>query len=345
VGSRDRYPALKRLADANPDIFSVVFCRTKRDTQKIAEKLIEDGYNAGALHGDLSQNQRDMVMKSFRNKQIQMLVATDVAARGIDVDDITHVINYQLPDEIETYTHRSGRTGRAGKTGISMVIITKSEQRKIKAIERIIKKAFTQKALPDGDEICRVQLLSLAHKIHDTEINHDIDQYLGELQELYADTSKEELIKKIFSVEFTRFSNYYKDAKDLNASANRGEVSSNERSVRYFINVGKKDGYDWMSLKDFLRAILELGKDDVFKVEVKDSFSFFNTDEQQVTKVLEFFQDFKYNGRFVNVEISDKPGGKRREKRSSRRTNVNPRERKSQRNKSLSQRPRRSRRR
>ncbi len=346
VGSRDRYPALKRLADANPDIFSVVFCRTKRDTQKIAEKLIEDGYNAGALHGDLSQNQRDMVMKSFRNKQIQMLVATDVAARGIDVDDITHVINYQLPDEIETYTHRSGRTGRAGKTGISMVIITKSEQRKIKAIEKIIKKSFTRKALPDGDEICRVQLLSLAHKIHDTEINHDIDQYLGELQELYANTSKEELIKKIFSVEFTRFRNYYKDAKDLNASANSGEVSANEQSIRYFINVGKKDGYDWMSLKDFLRAVLELGKDDVFKVEVKDSFSFFNTDEKQVTKVLEFFQDFKYNGRYVNVEISENPGGsKRKSKRSGWSSRSDSGNGKGRRSKSLSQRPRRSRRR
>src|SRR5690606_13113434 len=165
VNARDRYLALKRLADANPDIFSVVFCRTKRDAQKVAEQLIEDGYNAGALHGDLSQNQRDLVMKSFRNKQIQMLVATDVAARGIDVDDITHVINYQLPDEIETYTHRSGRTGRAGKTGVSMVIVSKSELRKIKSIERIINKNFEAKAIPSGMEICEVQLMSLANKI------------------------------------------------------------------------------------------------------------------------------------------------------------------------------------
>ncbi|WP_115461403.1 DEAD/DEAH box helicase [Winogradskyella aurantiaca] len=345
VGSRDRYLALKRLADANPDIFSVIFCRTKRDTQKIAEKLIEDGYNAGALHGDLSQNQRDMVMKSFRNKQIQMLVATDVAARGIDVDDITHVINYQLPDEIETYTHRSGRTGRAGKTGISMVIITKSEQRKIKAIERIIQKSFTKKRFPDGDEICRVQLMSLANKIHDTEINHDIDNYLNDLNALYEDTSKEELIKKIFSVEFTRFSNYYKNAKDLNNVSSGPESTGNEKSVRFFINVGKKDGYDWMSLKDFLKAILELGKDDVFKVDVKDSFSFFNTDEKFATKVLEFFQDFKYNGRFVNVEISENPESRKKRRKSSRGTKVNPRDRKSNRSKSLSQRPRRSRRR
>ena len=217
VGSRDRYAALKRLADAHPNIFSVIFCRTKRDTQKVAEKLIEDGYSAGALHGDLSQNQRDLVMKSFRNKQIQMLVATDVAARGIDVDDITHVINYQLPDEIETYTHRSGRTGRAGKTGVSMVIITKSEQRKIKTIEKIIQKGFVKKDIPDGMEICEVQLKALAHKIHDTEINHEIDPYLEEINLLFEDSSKEELIKKFFSVEFTRFFNYYKKAKNLNS--------------------------------------------------------------------------------------------------------------------------------
>ncbi|MDR0228435.1 MAG: DEAD/DEAH box helicase, partial [Flavobacteriaceae bacterium] len=162
VSARDRYPALKRLADANPDIFSVVFCRTKRDTQSIAEKLIEDGYNAAALHGDLSQAQRDAVMKSFRGKQIQMLVATDVAARGIDVDDITHVVNYQLPDEIETYTHRSGRTGRAGKSGTSMVIVTKSELRKIQQIERIIKTKFEEKPVPSGIEICEIQLFHLA---------------------------------------------------------------------------------------------------------------------------------------------------------------------------------------
>jgi len=353
VGSRDRYLALKRLADANPDIFSVVFCRTKRDTQKVAEKLIEDGYNAGALHGDLSQNQRDMVMKSFRNKQIQMLVATDVAARGIDVDDITHVINYQLPDEIETYTHRSGRTGRAGKTGISMVLITKSEQRKIRSIEKMIKKTFVQKRFPDGEAICRVQLLSLAHKIQNTEINHDIDQYLEELEQLYADTSKETLIKKMFSVEFTRFSNYYKDAKDLNAAStgkDSGERSTNDNSVRFFINIGKKDGYDWMSLKDFLKAVLELGKDDVFKVDVKDNFSFFNTEAVTATKVLEFFQDFKYNGRFVNVEVSENPGGGRRKSKRNSRNNfkssqANQRDRKRDRSKSLKQRPKRSRRR
>ena len=329
VNSRDRYSALKRLADANPDIFSVIFCRTKRDTQKVAEQLIEDGYSAGALHGDLSQNQRDLVMNSFRKSQIQMLVATDVAARGIDVDDITHVINYQLPDEIETYTHRSGRTGRAGKTGVSMVIVSKSEVRKIKSIERIINQKFELKQIPDGMAICEVQLMSLANKIHNTEVNHEIDKYLTSINELFEDTTKDELIKKFFSVEFTRFYNYYQKAQNLNVTDSRNNdresdrdsgrnYGGNDNSTRYFINVGKKDGFDWMKLKDFLKDILDLGRDDVFKVDVKESFSFFNAEKELQEKILAFFTDFKHEGRFVNVEISeDKGRGTSRSKRRS----------------------------
>ncbi|AXO81714.1 ATP-dependent helicase [Olleya aquimaris] len=314
VNARDRYQALKRLADANPDIFSVIFCRTKRDTQKVAEQLIEDGYSAGALHGDLSQNQRDIVMKQFRTRQIQMLVATDVAARGIDVDDVTHVINYQLSDEVETYTHRSGRTGRAGKTGVSMVIVSRSEMRRLKSIERIINKKFELKEIPNGMEICEVQLKSLANKIHTTEINHEIDPYLEEINTLFEETSKEELIKKFFSVEFTRFFNYYQKAKNLNVSAgdsNReGRSQSSGSATRYFINVGEKDGYDWMKLKDFLKEVLDLGRDDVFKVDVKETFSFFNTEKEHQEKVLAFFTDYKDNGRFVNVEVTEDRGGR-----------------------------------
>ena len=314
VSGRDRYLALKRLADANPDIFSVVFCRTKRDTQAVAEKLIEDGYSAGALHGDLSQNQRDLVMKSFRTRQIQMLVATDVAARGIDVDDITHVINYQLPDEIETYTHRSGRTGRAGKTGVSMVIVTKSEMRKIKSIERKIQKKFEQKAIPTGIEICQVQLFHLANKIHNTEVNEEVEKFLPSISEIFEDTSKEELIKRMVSVEFNRFFNYYNKKRDLNQPKGNNEDGSsrgrsNDHSTRYFINVGEKDGYDWMRLKDFLKETLDLGRDDVYKVDVKESFSFFNTDVDKKEKVLQHFTDFKVDGRFVNVEESTNTGG------------------------------------
>ncbi|MAM19942.1 MAG: DEAD/DEAH box helicase [Christiangramia sp.] len=317
VNHRLRYEALKRLADANPDIFSVIFCRTKRDTQKIAEKLIEDGYNAAALHGDLSQNQRDLVMKSFRTRQIQMLVATDVAARGIDVDDITHVINYQLPDEIETYTHRSGRTGRAGKKGVSMVIISKSEQRKIKAIEKIIQQSFTQKQLPDGNEICRIQLFHLANDIKNTEINHDIDEYLPAINDTLANFSKEELIKKVFSVEFTRFHNYYQNAPDLSiqeSNSSRESSSAPAGGTRYFINIGSKDGLDWKKLKDLLKEELNLGRDEVYKVDVMGSFSFFNTDENLEKQVLETFNNYEYQGRGVNVEVtkdkSDKGGGR-----------------------------------
>jgi len=318
VNARDRYEALKRLADANPDIFSVVFCRTKRDTQAVAEKLIEDGYNAAALHGDLSQAQRDGVMKSFRGRQIQMLVATDVAARGIDVDNITHVVNYQLPDEIETYTHRSGRTGRAGKLGTSIVIITKSELRKISSIERIIQQKFVEKTIPSGIEICEIQLLHLANKIKDTEVDHEIDNYLPAINEVLDGLSKEDLIKKMVSVEFNRFIAYYKKKRDLSGEkGERGERSSEPREiragdpVRYFINIGSRDDFDWMQLKDFLKETLDLGRDDVFKVDVKEGFSFFNTDGEHTDKVMSILNGYDMNGRRINVEISKNDGGSR----------------------------------
>ena len=313
VNGRHRYQALKRLADANPDIFSVVFCRTKKDTQAVAEKLIEDGYNAAALHGDLSQNQRDLVMKSFRARQIQMLVATDVAARGIDVDDITHVIHYQLPDEIETYNHRSGRTGRAGKSGISMVLVPKSELRKIKEIEKIIKQPFEQKALPTGIEICEIQLYHLANSLKNVEVNPAIEDYLPAIYKELQHIDREELIKKIFAVEFTRFFNYYKNAEVLPVEDTKDSKKGGDSGeVRYFINIGERDGYDWKTLKDFLKATLNLGRDDVFKVDVKNSFSFFNTEADQVDLVMSTFADFRMDGRFINVEISDKGAGRSR---------------------------------
>ncbi|RXR32525.1 DEAD/DEAH box helicase [Flavobacterium piscinae] len=320
VNARDRYEALKRLADANPDIFSVVFCRTKRDTQAVAEKLIEDGYNAAALHGDLSQAQRDSVMKSFRSRQIQMLVATDVAARGIDVDNITHVVNYQLPDEIETYNHRSGRTGRAGKLGTSIVIVTKSELRKISSIERIIKQKFQEKSIPSGIEICEIQLLHLATKIKDTEVDHEIDNYLPAINEVLDGLSKEELIKKMVSVEFNRFISYYKKNRDLSAQ-NAGLERRDERAprentsgaTRFFVNIGSRDNFDWMQLKDFLRDTLDLGREDVYKVDVKEGFSFFNTDEEHTDKVMGILNGMEIEGRRINVEISKNDGGGRRD--------------------------------
>jgi ATP-dependent RNA helicase DeaD len=322
VNARDRYEALKRLADANPDIFSVVFCRTKRDTQAVAEKLVEDGYSAAALHGDLSQAQRDGVMKSFRGRQIQMLVATDVAARGIDVDNITHVVNYQLPDEIETYNHRSGRTGRAGKLGTSIVIVTKSELRKISSIERIIKQKFEEKTVPSGIEICEIQLLHLANKIKDVEVDHEIDNYLPAINNVLEDLSKEELIKKMVSVEFNRFINYYKKTRDISNQASGSERrddrdgaprDNNGGATRYFVNIGSRDNFDWMSLKDYLKETLDLGRDDVFKVDVKEGFSFFNTDPEHTDKVMEVLNNVQLEGRRINVEISKNDGGGRRD--------------------------------
>ncbi len=325
VNARDRYEALKRLADANPDIFSVVFCRTKRDTQAVAEKLIEDGYSAAALHGDLSQAQRDGVMKSFRGRQIQMLVATDVAARGIDVDNITHVVNYQLPDEIETYNHRSGRTGRAGKLGTSIVIVTKSELRKISSIERIIKQKFEEKTIPSGIEICEIQLLHLANKIKDTEVDHEIDNYLPAINNVLEGLSKEELIKKMVSVEFNRFIAYYKKNRDISNQSSGTErrerddrdggsrESNNSGATRYFVNIGSRDNFDWMSLKDYLKETLDLGRDDVFKVDVKEGFSFFNTDPEHTDKVMEILNNVQLEGRRINVEISKNDGGGRRD--------------------------------
>ncbi len=346
VGARDRYNALKRLVDAHPDVYAVIFCRTKRDTQKVAEQLIEDGYNAAALHGDLSQNQRDLVMKSFRNKQVQMLVATDVAARGIDVDDITHVINYQLPDETEVYTHRSGRTGRAGKTGQSYVIMTKSERRKISAIERIIGQKFKEEKLPTSEEICESQMFHLAESIKNTEVNHEIDTILPQIHKSLADIDKEELIKKFFSVEFSRFYNYYKNAPSVEqmkstASKDRSKGGSSKsfgNETRFFINLGEKDGFNWMSLKDFLKDTLSLTSEDVGKVDVMKTFGFFNTPKSLENKVLTTFENVEFNGRRVSVEITQDKKSSGKKSRKSRSPNPHRKGRSESRKKSFERR-------
>ncbi len=314
VGGRNRYAGLKRLVDVNPGIFSVIFCRTKRDTQKIAEKLIEDGYNAGALHGDLSQNQRDLVMNAFRKKQLQLLVATDVAARGIDIDNITHVIHYQLPDEIETYTHRSGRTGRAGKSGISMVLVTRSELRKIKSIEKVIKQPMNEAPIPGGMEICEVQLYHLASRIKEAEVAEDISSFLPAINDLLENMDKETLIKKIVSVEFLRFYSYYQSHGDQLDNSGEGESTGPSRDrksqgdgVRFFINVGEKDGFDWTSLKDFIREQTGLTKNDVSRVATKGSFSFFTVRPDQCERVEKAFRKIQWQGRPVKVEQSGTP--------------------------------------
>lgn len=218
VKADDRYLALKRIVDINPDIYAIVFCRTRQETKEVADNLIRDGYNADALHGDLTQQQRDIVMGRFRARSLQVLVATDVAARGLDVNDLTHVVNYNLPDDIEVYTHRSGRTGRAGKKGISVVIIHQREQYKIRKIERIIKREFTRQMVPTGNEICKRQLFHLISRMENAVVCEDgqIEQFMPEISAKLAYLSKEDVISRFVSLEFNRFAEYYKDAGDIN---------------------------------------------------------------------------------------------------------------------------------
>jgi ATP-dependent RNA helicase DeaD len=306
VGARQRYQALKRIVDINPGIYAVIFCRTKRDTQKIADKLIEDGYNAGALHGDLSQQQRDLVMNAFRKKQIQILIATDVAARGIDVDNLSHVIQFQLPDDNETYTHRSGRTGRAGNKGESLVIITKSEFNKIKSLEKVIGSKFKSRSIPSGKDICKAQIIHLAKEIESTSVDPEIESYMEQIKAHLTDLDREELIRKIFSVEFARFNAYYqKEGNELFSS--KDAKSSSKDEVRFFINIGEKDGLNWKSLKDFIRDESGLDRDDIFKVDTKSTFSFFNVDAKNRETIFSTIHQNSYKKREVRIEVSSEP--------------------------------------
>ncbi len=263
VNARDRYLALKRLADVNPDIYAIIFCRTKAGTQEVADKLGEDGYNADAIHGDLSQAQRDFVMSRFRKKQIQMLVATDVAARGIDVDDLTHVIHYQLPDENEIYIHRSGRTGRAGKEGQSLAIIHGREKRKIKDIERKIKKEIFPAQVPSGQQICEAQLFHLVKRIHNVEVNqNEINPFMDKVYEQLQELDRDELIQRFISVEFNRFLDYYQNARDINISSSNNESRSgrsrkDQDMTKMVINHGRKSGLTPPLLINFLNELME----------------------------------------------------------------------------------------
>lgn len=309
VSPRDRYLALKRVADFYPDIFGIVFCRTKAETQEVADALIKDGYSADALHGDLSQSQRDFVMKRFRSKTLQMLVATDVAARGIDVNNVTHVINYNLPEDVENYTHRTGRTARAGRSGIAIAIITPKDAGKIKDIERIIKKKFIKKDVPNGLEVCEKQLFHLVHKLHNVEVkDEEIESFLPAIYEELKDLSKEELIKRLISEEFNRFHEYYDNAPDLNIV--KGSVDGafgNSRTTRFFINMGHLDGFNIHSLKDFLADAVKLHQRMVFNVDVKNSFSFFETESKFVDNFMALnSQDVEFNNRKVSLEVSNR---------------------------------------
>lgn len=321
VSDRNRYPALKRIADINPDIYSIVFCRTRRETKDIADKLIEDGYNADALHGDLSQAQRDMVMQKFRNKTLQILVATDVAARGLDVTDLTHVINYKLPDQAENYTHRSGRTGRAGKNGISVALITNKEKGKLRPIERKINKQFEQKQVPNGPEICEKQLYNLIDKVHDIDINEkEIKDYLPAIYQKLEGLDREELIKRFVSLEFNQFLSYYENSRDLNGDDSKARGRSTDDSfTRFYINLGKMDHINPAKLMGIINENLRKNDIEIGQIEILKSFSFFEIDKNYRDEVLEKFKGAEFGGRKMIVEVTTKPKtkGRSRSKRRS----------------------------
>lgn len=318
VHEHNRYTALKRIIDVNPDIFAIVFCRTKVETQDIAEKLIKDGYDADSLHGDLSQAQRDKVMQHYRDKNLQLLVATDVAARGIDVNDISHIINYQLPDEIELYTHRSGRTARAGKSGTTISIINTKDIGRIRQIEKQINRKLIYAKVPEGVEVCEQQLLALIKKIQKVEINQQgISKYLPAIFEELKDIDKTELIKRMVSLEFNRFLEYYRNAEDLNIDFSkkdhvRGKDSYSTGSSM-FINLGNMDGFDNGRMLKYLIETTNLPADTFKRINIKGVYSFIDVKETQIQDVLNSFKNEVYKGRKIRVDNSE--GG--RNKKSS----------------------------
>ncbi|MFK8060129.1 MAG: DEAD/DEAH box helicase [Polaribacter sp.] len=320
VSERTRYPALKRIADLNPDIYAIIFCRTRRETQEVADNLIKDGYNADSLHGDLSQAQRDSVMGKFRKKTIQILVATDVAARGLDVTELTHVINHKLPDQIENYTHRSGRTGRAGNKGISIVLVNGKEKGKLRQIERIIKKKFVEGKVPTGKEIVQNQLMNLIDKVQNTEVNEsEINEFLPSIYEKLKDLDREELIQKFVSLEFNTMLAYYENSKDLNdlsSKSNSRARVTDENMTRFFINIGRKDSLNPGKLIGLINEQNIGDKIEIGAIDILDTFSFFEIDKNFEDKTLEAFASNQpdFEGRSVNVEITKKErsGGGRR---------------------------------
>ena len=311
VNHRVRYEALKRVLDFNPEIFAVVFCRTKIETQEVADKLTKDGYNSDALHGDLSQAQRDRVMAKFRDKTLSILVATDVAARGIDVNDVTHVIHYQLPEEVENYTHRSGRTARAGKKGISIALVGGKDKYKINQLERISGAKFTEIAPPSAEDICEKKLVSFGVDLKNTEIDPSMDKYISKLNEMLDEISKEDLIKKIASSQMRQLLEYYGNKKDMESEVSEQRV--NKDFDRFFVNLGKLDDLTPKELKELLVDNLGLNNDLISIAEIKDSFSFFEYKKGNVETVEGVSDKLEYNGRSVRVELTkDKPKSRNR---------------------------------
>ncbi len=336
VSARDKYNALKRVADYYPEIYAIIFCRTRMETQEIADKLIRDGYNAESLHGELSQAQRDLTMQKFRQHRTQLLVATDVAARGLDVDELTHVINYGLPDDIESYTHRSGRTGRAGRSGTSISIIHVKEKGKVRAIEQQIQKKFVPGILPTGQEICAKQLYKVIDDIEKVEVDEEeIAPFLPEVYRKFDMMEKEDLIKRMVSMEFNTFLNYYKNAPEIIQPSEKGDrrgdkefgARSKERGARgrggersrtaeagytrLFINLGKKDGINPKVFMGFINRVAQGTHIDLGRIDLMQNFSFFEVPEKQTKTVLNVLNGTDFDGRKVNVEVTDQPEGQR----------------------------------
>lgn len=305
VHAKDRYQALKRIADFYPDIYAIIFCRTKIETQEVADGLIKDGYNADALHGDLSQPQRDSVMNRFRTRNLQMLVATDVAARGIDVVDLTHIINYNLPDDPEHYTHRSGRTGRAGKSGISIAIVNLKEIYRIRQLEKQIGRKFEVVQIPSGNDVCEKQLFHLVEKLKGTEVRHgDIEAFLPALYETLQDLSKEEIIQRFVSAEFNRFLSYYRNAPDINVDVKKRDGRSG--AVRMFVNIGEMEKFNAKTLKGYLLKTADAGDMHISKIDVMRCCSFFEMDAQHVDTLIGAFKREKFRKRRVLIERADR---------------------------------------
>lgn len=329
VHAKDKYLALKRVVDFYPQIYGIIFCRTRKETQEIADKLIQDGYNADSLHGELSQVQRDLVMQKFRQRHLQLLVATDVAARGLDVNDLTHVINYGLPDDTESYTHRSGRTGRAGKTGVSIAIINLREKGKMREIERIINKKFTIGTLPSGKEICEQQLIKVIDDIEKVKVDEEeIETFLPNIYRKLEWLSKEDLIKRVVSMEFNRFLDYYKNAPEIEqpkgndkketAKERKDRGSDREKTARkaekgytrLFLNLGKTDGFYANQIIELVNRNLKKQRIQIGRIDLMQNFSFFEIIDAQAPMVIKALNKVSLNGRKVIVEVAGENTGK-----------------------------------
>ncbi len=314
VKETDRYAALKRLIDHTPDIFGLIFCRTRMETQMVADKLMKDGYNAESLHGDLSQTQRNQVMKKFRERTLQLLVATDVAARGLDVDDISHVINYNLPDEPERYTHRCGRTARAGKSGISIVLVNTREIRRVKELELQSGIRFDHKKIPSGRAVCEKQLYAMVERLLSADVNNEeIDNYLSPVFEILSGFSREELIRRFVSAEFNRFLDYYRGAEDLNVKVRKRQTRADKaknfllgNTRRFFINVGRLDKLKEGAIVRLVCDKSGISSKKLGRIELKREFSFFDVEKSVANKVLKSLKGVTLDGRKVQARFAEK---------------------------------------